>query len=679
MTAILANLNSFVYQTGLDYRINGNEFIAYPGGFIPQNPIPSDLTLIINTFNSSSFDLLIINTDIKSPINRDSLPNGKFLLKYIDVGRFFDQFPIQKNSAGILPDFISSYRIDSPNSAGYSVKFWDSRWLELITSVIQDSIAQGYDGFFLDDITATNDWKLNNLYNNTVIDDIEIRMGELILKIRNIIDSNSKNHLLLIANNPIEVLRVSPNISKSLDAGMQESGINSGLSKFQLINNLQFYEKLNLQILGHDWFAGNIGIDTLLDDLRIYTQFPNSVFSFNTGFQGPEVLRSGPFIQTARELASSVSGFSNGINLLSTGTAKNSTLNGGIDAINYFIGSGRNCIATGGNKADYFEMHQSNQYEIGFIKIILSNSTSGILSPPKITIKINDQVAVQEKVISAVYGKSFEVVTIKIPSNSLENIKIITDGASATSRDYSCIQIEEVRVNGISIDLSDSSFTNGGLNSLGVPYSYNGTMSVKSSVLTDALLSNTSYGNVKCIGGAGIDTADYSGVNSDGVAIKVDAQGQWLIQSTLCKIDDVVKEVERLNFSNKYIAIDLNGNAGTTAKILGAIFGKESLTNKSYVGIGLHFLDAGWTYDNLAALALDAVGAKTNDQIVSLLWTNVIGTKPTAADKQPFITLLENGMSAGALAHLAADTSFNTTNINLVGLAQTGIEYNPVS
>jgi hypothetical protein len=57
----------------------------------------------------------------------------------------------------------------------------------------------------------------------------------------------------------------------------------------------------------------------------------------------------------------------------------------------------------------------------------------------------------------------------------------------------------------------------------------------------------------------------------------------------------------------------------------------------------------------------------------------VIGTKPTAADKQPFISLLENGMTGGALAHLAADTSFNTTNINLVGLAQTGIEYIPVS
>ena len=142
---------------------------------------------------------------------------------------------------------------------------------------------------------------------------------------------------------------------------------------------------------------------------------------------------------------------------------------------------------------------------------------------------------------------------------------------------------------------------------------------------------------------------------------------------------DQLNSVERIKFDDSNLAIDLNGNAGTTAKILGAVFGKQAVTNKSYVGIGLHFLDAGWSYDNLAGLALVAAGAKTNDQIVSLLWANVIGTKPTAADKAPFITLLENGMSAGALAHLAADTSFNTTNINLVGLAQTGIEYIPIN
>ena len=140
------------------------------------------------------------------------------------------------------------------------------------------------------------------------------------------------------------------------------------------------------------------------------------------------------------------------------------------------------------------------------------------------------------------------------------------------------------------------------------------------------------------------------------------------------------ESISRRKFSDgKFIAYDIDKNAGITAKILGAVFGKDSVSNKNYVGIGLSFLDAGWTYDNLAGLALDAAGAKTNEQVVNLLWFNVIGTKPTPADKQPFIALLENGMSAGALAHLAADSSFNTTNINLVGLAQTGIEYIPVS
>ena len=178
-------------------------------------------------------------------------------------------------------------------------------------------------------------------------------------------------------------------------------------------------------------------------------------------------------------------------------------------------------------------------------------------------------------------------------------------------------------------------------------------------------------------GGLGTDTVVFSGPLRQ---YTVNKSGNRYIVSEPTGSDDTdyLTNIERLKFSDKSIAIDLDGNAGTTAKILGAVFGKESVSNKSYVGIGLSFLDAGWTYDNLAGLALDAAGAKTNDQIVSLLWTNVIGSKPTAAEKQPFIALLENGMSSGALAHLAADTSLNATNINLVGLAQTGIEYIPV-
>jgi hypothetical protein len=175
-----------------------------------------------------------------------------------------------------------------------------------------------------------------------------------------------------------------------------------------------------------------------------------------------------------------------------------------------------------------------------------------------------------------------------------------------------------------------------------------------------------------------VDSAAYFGSHSDFKIKIVNGLPSEVADKFGNEGTDSLTSIERLVFSNLSIAFDINENAGTVAKILGAVFGKESLSIKSYVGIGLNFLDAGWTYDNLAGLALDAAGAKTNDQIVSLLWANVIGSKATPADKQPFIALLENGMSAGALAHLAADSSYNTTNINLVGLAQTGIEYIPV-
>lgn len=141
--------------------------------------------------------------------------------------------------------------------------------------------------------------------------------------------------------------------------------------------------------------------------------------------------------------------------------------------------------------------------------------------------------------------------------------------------------------------------------------------------------------------------------------------------------DVMASNIERLQFLDTNIAIDLNGNAGATAKILGAVFGKDSLTNKQYVGIGLSLLDAGMSTNTLSSLAVDAANLKTNDQIVSTLWKNVFGTTASSTDKAPYIKLLDDGMSAGTLAWLAADTTYNKVNINLVGLAQTGIEYIP--
>jgi hypothetical protein len=176
-----------------------------------------------------------------------------------------------------------------------------------------------------------------------------------------------------------------------------------------------------------------------------------------------------------------------------------------------------------------------------------------------------------------------------------------------------------------------------------------------------------------------VDSAAYFGARSDFNIKIVNGFPSVVADRFGNEGTDSLTGIERLLFSNLSVAFDINGSAGTTAKLLGAVFGKDSLTNKQYVGIGLSLLDAGMSTSTLASLAVDAANLKTNDQIVSTLWKNVFGTTASNSDKAPYIKLLDDGMTPGTLAWLAADTTFNKVNINLVGLAQTGIEYIPVS
>ena len=232
-----------------------------------------------------------------------------------------------------------------------------------------------------------------------------------------------------------------------------------------------------------------------------------------------------------------------------------------------------------------------------------------------------------------------------------------------------------------SVSVSSGKFTDAAGNANTDGSDANNTVTMTVNTLVNAPVGvntfKTTNGSETIVGTSALDTVVVSGNFKNYVITKTDL-GFVFTDKVSADGTDTMSGIERVKFSDTNLALDVNGNAGTTAKIIGAVFGKESVSNKAFVGIGLSFLDAGWSYDNLAGLALEAAGAKTNDQIVSLLWKNVIGTTASLADKAPFIALLENGMTAGALAHLAADTTFNTTNINLVGLAQTGIEYIPV-
>ena len=175
-------------------------------------------------------------------------------------------------------------------------------------------------------------------------------------------------------------------------------------------------------------------------------------------------------------------------------------------------------------------------------------------------------------------------------------------------------------------------------------------------------------------GAEGVDTAVYT--ENFGEISLLKSGAVWNITSGTDK--DALSNIERLKFNDKHIALDLDGHAGETVKLLGLLLGKTQATNTTYVGAGLKLLDDGMTYEQLMSAALDVVlGANASSlSVVELIWNNLIGP-PTPADNiGQYAALIDNGTYTSAgLAVIAADHSLNTTAVDLVGLTQTGVEY----
>lgn len=191
----------------------------------------------------------------------------------------------------------------------------------------------------------------------------------------------------------------------------------------------------------------------------------------------------------------------------------------------------------------------------------------------------------------------------------------------------------------------------------------------------DTLVSTA--GNDVLDGGIGLDTVVYAEARN-AYQFVASADGGRTIFKVGANANDSLLGIERLQFSDTRVALDLDGHAGQTARLIGAVFGPASVANKTYVGIGLAMLDAGSTYEQLARLAVDATGSTRSADVVGLLWTNLFGSAPTAAQAAPYVAMLDSGAtSVGALTVLAADLELNAVNINLSGLQQTGLEFTP--
>ena len=189
-------------------------------------------------------------------------------------------------------------------------------------------------------------------------------------------------------------------------------------------------------------------------------------------------------------------------------------------------------------------------------------------------------------------------------------------------------------------------------------------------------------------GGLGIDTSSYLHTRQQyQVTHKVD--GTWGVTQSGA-IADSLKNIERLKFSDGYVALDVGAtqSAGETQLLLGAVLGKDLLATKQpLIGAVIDLFDHAYTLQQLSGAVmrlpiwdvLTGKAAPTNTDIANYLLWRVNGVTPdatalagavSALDAQPDI----NHNQGDFLWHLA-ESSTNQAQVGLVGLSATGLAF----
>ena len=196
-------------------------------------------------------------------------------------------------------------------------------------------------------------------------------------------------------------------------------------------------------------------------------------------------------------------------------------------------------------------------------------------------------------------------------------------------------------------------------------------------------------GNDTIDGKLGIDTAIYKSLSHD-YLLSLMPGGRALVTGvskpsapgffTPTDAIDTLTNIERLQFADKSLAIDLDGNSGNAARLLAAVFGKDAVKNPTYAGIAINLFDQGYTKDQVSQVALNAVfgaNAKSKD-VVSLIWKNLTGSTIDDKNLADLSGLIDSkAITAAQLTTKAADLDLTAQLIDLVGLSKTGWEYIP--
>ena len=181
-------------------------------------------------------------------------------------------------------------------------------------------------------------------------------------------------------------------------------------------------------------------------------------------------------------------------------------------------------------------------------------------------------------------------------------------------------------------------------------------------------------------GGLGLDTVVYNGP-MERYSITKSGNRYVVSEPTGSDDTDYLANIERLQFSNTKVALDMTGNAGDAARLIGALLGPSYVKDKALAGVVIGLLDQNYSTQTIATLGLGTstyiglAGSSSNEDFVKHVFKNVIGRPPVEAELQTYVGMLSAGTSQAALAVMAAETEFTAEKIGLTGLILNGWEY----
>lgn len=338
---------------------------------------------------------------------------------------------------------------------------------------------------------------------------------------------------------------------------------------------------------------------------------------------------------------------------------------------------------------------QSNgKYFIGdkdSITIELSSTINSDATTPKVSVYINNDLFLENVSIDSRAGQKSQSYTFDTSKyDQITELRlVITNTTYIDQSKFSNVIIKRISVNLEDLPLINGEFSNGASTN-GFTYSNAGTVLYRASAFdqikslqtkSDHLIGGYHHdtlegglGDDYLDGGAGFDVAVYEGKNSEYSVTNA------FVKDLISQRDgtDAISNIERLRFSDKVVALDIDGNAGQAYRLYQAAL--DRTPDQRGLADWINYMDNGGQLNAMAQMFIDSqefrtkYGALDNFNFVNQLYLNVLDRNGEATGVNAWVGAL-NGGALSRSQVLVGFSESGENQANVIGQIKDGIPY----